>query len=159
MNIVIICIISFFCGYGIGAFIANIGGWKVLFKFLWQLPQIVLGAIIWLVTSRESKIRNVYLNDRKTIWYEINYSPWKLKSGLSLGYFIFVPKDADDNMILHEFGHSKQSLYLGWFYLLIIGIPSFIWACLYKIPAINRKYSYYDFYTERNADKLGEVER
>lgn len=159
MNIIISWAIAFLCGYGLGSFVADCGGMKGILKFLWQLPQTLLGAIIWLILSRESDVKFIYLNEKKTIWYVIDCSPWKLKSGLSLSYFIFVPKDANDNMILHEFGHSKQSLYLGWFYLLIVGIPSFIWACLYKMPAINKRWSYYDFYTEKWADRLGEVKR
>lgn len=158
MNIVI-CIIAFLVGYGLGSFVDDCGGMKGILKFLWQLPQLLLGVIVWLFLSRDADVKFIYLNEKKTVWYGIEHYPWKLKSGLSLACFIFVPKDADDKMILHEFGHSKQSLYLGWLYLLIIGIPSFIWACLYKIPAINKRWNYYDFYTEKWADKLGGVKK
>lgn len=54
----------------------------------------------------------------------------------------------------HEWGHTRQSLYLGPLYLLIIGLPSIIWA---MIHTPNSKKSYYFFYTERWADKLGGI--
>ena len=78
-------------------------------------------------------------------------------SGLSLGNTVFVKYGRETylNLWKHEYGHCKQSLYLGWFYLLVIGLPSLIWAWQYK--AIQG--SYYRFYTERWADRLGGVER
>ena len=93
---------------------------------------------------------------------------WKLKSGMSLSNIIFIPFDFNDeqkketyyqNYVKHEYGHSIQSKYLGIFYLLIVGLPSIIWAgCFEKYRKKHNK-SYYDFYTERSADKLGGVER
>ena len=56
----------------------------------------------------------------------------------------------------HEHGHARQSLYLGPFYLFVIGIPSLLWACLYRK---HKRGSYYAFYTEKWADKLGGVVR
>lgn len=57
----------------------------------------------------------------------------------------------------HEYGHSKQSLYLGPLYLIVVGLPSITWAELYK--NFKREISYYDVYPENWADKLGEVNR
>lgn len=159
MNGVLICLLAFFCGYGLCGFINDCNGVKVVLRSLWQFPQMFLGLIVWFVTSRRTSTREVYLNKEETIYYEINYNPWKFKTGLSLGPFIFVPKGVDNNMLLHEFGHSKQSLYLGPLYLLIIGIPSIIWAGLYRFEWFNMRWSYYDFFTERWADELGEVKR
>ena len=44
-------------------------------------------------------------------------------------------------------------------YLIIIGLPSLIWASIYGklIPYTNN--GYYKFYTEKRADRLGGVER
>lgn len=79
------------------------------------------------------------------------------RGGISLGQYVIVNKYFLDNpnMWLHEYGHCRQSLYLGPLYLLVIGLPSLIWAALYK-PG---KGSYYDFYTEKWADRLGGVTR
>ena len=73
--------------------------------------------------------------------------------GLSLGEYIFLNNNRVAS-IKHEYGHSIQSKYLGPLYLLVIGIPSLIWAIFGK-----RGDAYYAFYTERWADKLGGVDR
>jgi hypothetical protein len=88
---------------------------------------------------------------------------------MSLGKYIFVPsyykKTPPDKMnysilhtIKHEYGHTIQSKYLGWFYLLVIGLPSLIWANCFEEYRKKTGMSYYDFYTESSANKLGEVD-
>jgi hypothetical protein len=59
----------------------------------------------------------------------------------------------------HEWGHSQQSKYLGPLYLLIIGIPSFLWAAItiFSYRVLGRKLKYYKFYTERWADKIAGI--
>ena len=84
--------------------------------------------------------------------YEIDRFP----GGCSLGPVIFVYTKYYADLIKHEYGHAKQSLYLGPLYLLVIGLPSLIWNLTYSE---SNKYSYYWFYTERWADKLGGVKR
>lgn len=130
---------------------------------LWELPQTLLGLIVFLfnffVLKSPNMIKNVFFNEERTVWKSIDYTAWKFNSGLSLGQFIFVNIRASNNTLLHEDGHTQQSRLLGWLYLPVIGLPSFIWACLYKIPAINKRWSYYDFFSEKWADKLGGVRR
>lgn len=46
---------------------------------------------------------------------------------------------------------------LGLLYLLVIGLPSLLWAWLHRYIAPDK--SYYWFYTERWADLLGRVKR
>jgi len=85
--------------------------------------------------------------------------------GISLGSFIFIDADiakADapkSKFINHEYGHTLQSILLGPLYLLIIGLPSIVWAGLFDDWRIKHKKSYYWLYTESWADKLGGVER
>ena len=81
-----------------------------------------------------------------------------MRGGISLGQYIIVSQFATDNTIYHEIGHCRQSMYLGWLYLLVIGIPRLAWAILYGTikPSAN---GYYKFYTEKWADRLGNVER
>jgi len=61
-------------------------------------------------------------------------------------------------LLVHEYGHTIQSLLLGPLYLVFIGIPSTLWGFL---PSLNRKrkkehLSYFDFFTEKWANSLGE---
>lgn len=116
---------------------------KDILLYLWQLPQNWLGLILLKVTGAE-KENGVYI--------------WKIPAGLSLGQFVFVNKTADEITIAHEKGHQKQSLYLGWLYLIIIGLPSFVWAIL-KAFGCFKDIDYYSFYTEKWADKLAGVKR
>jgi hypothetical protein len=81
--------------------------------------------------------------------------PTKFLEGVSLGKYIIVSEDFSDDTIMHEYGHCKQSMYLGWLYLPIIGLPSLIWNCVCQYT--NK--DYYWFYTEKWADKLGEIKR
>ena len=98
---------------------------------------------------------------------------WPLASSLSLGMFIFVtdnencypslhskwsPSEIRERLVVHEYGHTVQSLILGPLYLIVMGIPSFLWAF---IPSLNRmrkekRISYFSFFTERWANYLGE---
>ena len=87
---------------------------------------------------------------------------WPSRFGLSLGPFVFIPNmlnnDEADLLLVHEYGHTLQSLALGPLYLPIIGLPSLIWARSRKLARNRRSTgaSYYDFYTERWASSWGE---
>jgi hypothetical protein len=76
---------------------------------------------------------------------------------VSLGCFIFVTNYNDERLIKHEYGHTLQSLKLGFLYLLIIGLPSIIWAGFFKKYRQKNNINYYDFYTEKWANKLGGI--
>ena len=57
---------------------------------------------------------------------------WNARGGLSLGLFIFTPKDEVENAQLirvHEYGHTIQSLVLGPL-MLFVGIISVAWGNL-----------------------------
>lgn len=87
---------------------------------------------------------------------------WDVSAGLSLGLFIFAPNQAGksvDQLIVHEYGHTYQSLFLGPLYIPVIGIPSLAWARLgrYKRMRETNKMSYSYFWTEKWANKLGEL--
>lgn len=67
-------------------------------------------------------------------------------------------KELSQRLLVHEYGHTIQSLILGPFYLIVIGIPSTLWGFL---PFLNEKrknegLSYFSFYTEKWANCLGE---
>lgn len=126
--------------------------WKNIFLFLWQLPQNIIG-IIWLNINLIfyygiSHIKTI--NDNIYVYELPGYT-----GSVSLGKYIIVSKYRNDLTIQHEYGHCKQSMYLGPFYLIVIGIPSLIWNC---ISDYTNK-SYYWFYTEKWADKLANIKR
>lgn len=137
---------------------------KKILSIIWEAPQKALAHIIKWITKAEE------LTDSSE---ESHLYLWNLKGGLSLSNHIFLPISSFGNKgpqeimdsrwhlnyVRHEGGHSIQSKYLGPFYLLIIGLPSIIWAGCFKGYRKKHNISYYSFYTESSADKLGGVKR
>ena len=92
---------------------------------------------------------------------------------MSLSNHIFLPRRSFKDLgvdeirnskwhhdyLMHEYGHTIQSQKLGPVYLLVIGLPSLIWAGCFEKYRIKHKKSYYGFYTEKWADKLGGISR
>ena len=127
-------------------------------KFLlniWELPQKLLAAAV----KKLSKAQLISEYNEAKIYY------WKQQGGMSLSNNIFVPFEKynqttwQQNYIKHEYGHTIQSKRLGLLYLLVIGLPSFLWAWLGDKYREKNGVSYYAFYTEKWADKLGGVNR
>lgn len=117
--------------------------------FIWQLPQNILGFLYKkLFFSKSENFRDCTVIKKSSA------------GSVSLGNYLFIYKYTAnyDKTLLHEYGHHKQSLYLGPLYLLIIGIPSICWAGLRRQGFFKNK-SYYSFYPEKWADKLGGVVR
>ncbi|MBR2747684.1 MAG: hypothetical protein IKD95_04970, partial [Bacteroidales bacterium] len=79
-----------------------------------------------------------------------------MSGGISLGNFVYFRKPAYERLLRHEAGHCRQSRILGPLYLIVIGLPSLLWA-LWWNPGRPVPYSW--FYTERWADRLGGVVR
>lgn len=120
-----------------------------IIKYIWQFPQ-MLAAWIWYLIRKKSILYNS-VGNFYTVYVGAN------RGGVTLGDRIFISKCYHGeylNMIIaHESGHVKQSLYLGPLYLIVIGIPSILWAWSHRWIAPRK--SYYDFFTERWANKLG----
>ena len=123
---------------------------KDFLLFLWQLPQELIG-ILWLMLN--GMFTSCYLvNEFAEVYvFKVGFQ----RGAVSLGRYIFVDDYYKHKTIRHEYGHSIQSRYLGWLYLPIIGLPSIIWACIYKYT--NK--DYYWFYTEKWPDKLANIKR
>lgn len=129
---------------------------KSFMMSVWQLPQYVVGFIV----------KKVCKATPYTTYKDTNVYSWNIDGGLSLGKYIFVPYHSNvkpttkrvQEYIKHEYGHTIQSKYLGWFYLLIIALPSLIWAGCFEGYRKKTGTSYYDFYTEKWANRLGDVE-
>lgn len=112
---------------------------------IWCFPQLLVGLIVKLITRAKKDERGLYI--------------WNSGYGLSLDQFIFVNKNASENTIKHEQGHTKQSRMLGPLYLFVVGIPSAIWCHCFEGYRKKNNISYYDFYCEKWADQLGGVKR
>lgn len=133
---------------------------KKFLNRIWEAPQKALAHII----IKLSKATPTGQYAKAKLYH------WKWKGGMSLSNYIFLPFEVDtDEAILintwkldyiaHEYGHTLQSHKLGFVYLLVVGLPSLIWAGCFEWYRKKYNVSYYDFYTERSADKLGGVER
>lgn len=142
---------------------------KALYVFLqctWGILQTLAGFAVFLCN----------LNRPHERYHGAIVTEWASPSSISLGMFLFVynsrarkyrpfqkqmpkPKTvgADRGLVVHEYGHSIQSLFLGPLYLIVIGIPSLIWA---NMPHYVKKRAsgvpYSAFWTERGANRLGE---
>ena len=140
----------------------------IVYKLLqctWGLPQTLVGAIYFLINIKQPHFD--YNGAITTIW--------KSKSSLSLGLFVFVSDDPfyyypdyrhkfDENtyskmLLVHEYGHTIQSLIFGPIYLIAVGIPSVLWSFfpLFVRRRENEKISYFSAYPERWANHLGEL--
>lgn len=122
---------------------------KIIYIFLWvwQLPQNICGLLYKLILRGEKRI----LEQRNVIFY---IAP-TMSGGVSLGNYIFLSKVSGyvEAAYDHEFGHTIQSRILGPLYLPIVGLSSGL-HCLFH----NSKNNYYNFWTERWANKLGGIE-
>lgn len=136
----------------------------ILRRWTWELPQSLLGLILLPFYNR-TKLTSFIYKDQRVYLYD------KFPGGVSLGYYTLLDYNKRDwnNLIIreslkksvkHESGHGVQSKWLGPLYLLIVGLPSAIHnlICRYK-RAHNIPYNYYEFFIEKQADKLGGVIR
>jgi hypothetical protein len=129
----------------------------------WGVLQTLLGLMVFLLHAK----------DKHYGYHGAVVTVWKGKSSVSLGMFVFVTaepyfaekfagqisaEELSSRLLVHEYGHTIQSMLLGPLYLILIGIPSTLWGFL---PNLNRKRreehsSYFDFFTEKWANSLGE---
>ena len=121
---------------------------KVL-RYIWELPQNLLGLLLRAIYKGEdTEYKDVVVRRSRS-----------MLGGISLGRYIIVGDYASERTVMHEYGHCLQSRRLGWLYLLVVGLPSIIWAGLYGRAIPRTENGYYRFITERWADKLGNVKR
>ena len=130
-------------------------------KWTWELPQTLVGACIRIFYTK-SILKEEEYGDMKLCLSD------KFPGGISLGYYSIIhwndktslKSNSMQNTIKHEcLGHGTQSKWLGPLYLIIIGIPSILWAWAYGKIVPTTKNGYYKFYTEKSADKLAGVIR
>lgn len=113
--------------------------------YIWCLPQNLLGLLFLLFIRGE---------ERHTLNGISFYYAKDFRGGISLGRYIILG-DKRERSVRHEFGHCIQSRMLGPLYLIVVGLPSLIHAWLCKCD----DHSYYDYWCERWADKLGGINK
>ena len=131
--------------------------WNAM-PYIWQLPQHLLGLLMIALLKAERKIYPY----GKAVY---TYSEGSAISGAALGKYILLPKGGVNfNNVMHEYGHSRQSLRWGPLYLLAVGLPSLcgnLWDRLFHKgwDWEKRHKWYYSRWPEKQADRLGGVER
>lgn len=118
--------------------------------FILEFPQNLLGYVAFKLFSQRYnrpyyRYREAYVVHVKGRW-----------GAISLSRYIF----ADDqyyqsNLIKHEYGHTLQSKLLMPLYLPLVGLPSLIWNRCFRGYRRRMRKSYYSFYTESWANRLG----
>ena len=114
-----------------------------MIKYIWQLPQNLLGLAV-------IKFTHAVHNQSNDTWETNRY-----RFGVSLGKYVIFGGRYNYTSQKHERGHQKQSLILGWLYLIVIGLPSVTGNLLRRVITFN----YYKQPWESWADKLGGVTR
>jgi len=129
------------------------------FLFIWELPQNLLGMIVLAVMKSNKKIVHVELNGHR-------YLIETPKTGVSLGWFIFWTPSGNryshltNDCLMHEYGHTLQSVMLGPFYLIVVGVPSLMrvaYSRWYYKKRGKKWKNYFNGFPENWADKLGGV--
>lgn len=129
---------------------------KEILLYIWQLPQNLVGLIMLLFmkpyTSKEKYRGITYVVSKK------------MSGGISLGNYVILSSYYKDKVRHHktwdhEWGHARDSRMFGPLYLIVIGLPSLIWAWMYGTVIKSTYNGYYKFYTEKRADRLGGVDR
>jgi hypothetical protein len=132
-----------------------------IWQCTWGILQTLLGFAVFLMHRRD-----------KHFWYHgALITVWEPKTSVSLGLFVFVTaepffaekyagqisvEELSGRLLVHEYGHTIQSLILGPLYLLIIGIPSSLWGFLGGRKRREQQIPYCAFFTEKWANRLGE---
>ena len=120
-----------------------------LWQWIWGLPQNLLGFLLMLY----------HRHDPRSTYRGCMVIHWGGSGSMSLGMFLFIGNKSDRRVLVHEFGHSVQSMILGPLFLPVMGIPSFLWCNLQPFRKLRRErnVSYYRFYPESTANWLGSL--
>lgn len=130
---------------------------RTILQYTWELPQTLLGEVVLMIG------RFYAAKWQTTDYKDVRLHRSAIRWGVSLGRHIILGNNYSDETIKHEYGHTRQSLFLGPVYLLVVGLPS---ITMNIISQISYKYgkgefsrNYYNRWPENWADKLGGVER
>ena len=127
----------------------------------WGFLQTLLGFLVFLG----------HCKNKHFLYHGAIVTVWDSKTSVSLGLFLFVTAEPffaqkyegqidvaelSNRLLVHEYGHTIQSLILGPLYLLVMGIPSFLWGFLGGRKRRDEQIPYGAFFTEKWANQLGE---
>ena len=133
----------------------------VIVQCTWGILQTMLSFAIFLMHYKEKHF----------FYHGAIITVWEPKSSMSLGLFVFVTaepyfakkykgkineEELFNRLLVHEYGHTIQSLILGPLYLIVIGIPSTLWGFLCSKKRRDEQIPYGAFFTEKWANHLGE---
>lgn len=131
----------------------------IVLLYIWQLPQNIVALLyryVFMGKNRGEETRQNVKGRNIRVVYKSTCD-----GSVSLGSHIFISNCVGwkkDLTIAHELGHTVQSLYLGPLYLIVVGIPSILWASIRRLGFFG-KTSYYAFYTEKWADRIAGITR
>jgi hypothetical protein len=137
---------------------------KIVFSYLWQLPQNLMGLCLWGILKILNRIISVDRHHKlpgiiRVIWIRVP------NLAVSLGSYIFVDTRYHAVTVMHEYGHSIQSRRWGPLYLPVIGVLSAIFCNLWD-DLFHRKWDierrlqwYYSRFPENHADILAGIKR
>lgn len=131
-----------------------------MLQWTWGVFQNLFGVLCFLVN----------LNQKHTYFNGAIVTTWHCENSLGCGMWIFLSDDNDPSqsashqekqkhdLLVHEYGHTLQSIILGPLFLPVIAIPSLVWASFPFFRKIRKKkkISYYWLYTEKWANVLGD---
>lgn len=127
----------------------------------WGILQTMLGFVVFLMHYKNNHF----------CYHGAIITVWEPKTSVSLGLFVFVTsepyfakkyegeistEELSNRLLVHEYGHTIQSLILGPLYLIVIGIPSTLWGFLGGKKRRDEQVPYGAFFTEKWANQLGE---
>ena len=138
---------------------------KIVMYRLWQCTSGILQTFLGLIMFM------IHFKSQHYSYHGAIITEWNDKSSMSLGLFVFVTSEPffakkyegqisvdelSNRLLVHEYGHTIQSLILGPLYLIVIGIPSTVWGFVGVKKRKNEQLPYGAFFTEGWANRLGE---
>ena len=124
----------------------------IVLQCTWGFLPTLLGGIFFI------RLRRRYPHKRYRSCVD---TQWNMRSGLSLGLFVFTPNDEIPDAAkirVHEYGHSLQSIVLGPLFW-IIGLVSVVWGQLPYFSRLRREKNlpYTACFVESWASRWGEL--
>jgi hypothetical protein len=134
---------------------------RVLAQAVWEQPQTAMGLAMLVFGRALGLVERIERRDGRALI--------RTRGGaVSLGHFVFYNERENrwfyegSGVLEHEYGHSFQSRWLGPLYLPLVGIPSVarvLYAVAYREITGRRWRGYFEGWPERQADRLGGVQR
>ncbi len=124
-------------------------------RFLWELPQTLLGNMVSHARNITGFVDNVSYYGGATLVNDDAPDEWRDVWGFTLGSYInsknVVADPFVDDVFRHEYGHTLQSRLVGPLYLTNVAIPSLISATLdYELDWFNHNHDRSWFETQAN---------